>query len=634
MPRGRDAPALRRLMTELQMLLHEHPVNVAARPSRAAGDQCDLGSWGGEIARRERYALPAGFRRRSVSARVSIDCTTVAVTRRPRMHGAARAAGLAGRSQSSLADDVDVLEAAVARTAESRIAERHDREAGDVIDGWRRHGRARRDVQVLASAARAGGVGRMLSRTIRRREPAADGEALPAICIRCCDVCMRLAACELASDLDLGLARLIPVSQLGGIDAAVELLCEHFRRGSRIVVVGDFDADGATSTALVVRQLRAPRLRERRLPGAESLPVRLRPDAGDRALAAQGKPELIVTVDNGISSHAGVAEARALGIETLITDHHLAPPTLPAANAHRQSQRAGRCVSEQGARGCRRRVLSDGGADARDASARSACECRRRWRICSIWSRSARSRISCRSIATIACWCIRGCDAFVPAAASPAFVPCWKRRIACRPQCRGRRSRLSGRTALECGRPARRHVDRHSMLADRRSEHGAHAGGAADAVEPRSRELELQMQQEALMAIADMRAEDPELPLGLCLFDESWHQGVVGSRRFAREGSRASSGDRAGARRRSYVEGLGALGVGRAHSRRARRHRDSSSRLDRKVRRPCDGGGAHVAGRRARGIPRCVRRRSASLDDASMTRSASCTPTARCSGAS
>src|SRR6185436_1366663 len=60
--------------------------------------------------------------------------------------------------------------------------------------------------------------------------------------------------CE-SVDLDLGLARLIPVSQLGGVDAAVDLLCDHYRRNSRIVVVGDFDADGATSTALVVRQL-------------------------------------------------------------------------------------------------------------------------------------------------------------------------------------------------------------------------------------------------------------------------------------------------------------------------------------------------------------------------------------------
>ncbi|HWK52099.1 MAG TPA: hypothetical protein VNR40_19530, partial [Steroidobacter sp.] len=95
----------------------------------------------------------------------------------------------------------------------------------------------------------------MLNRTIRRREAgglaALPGDLHPLL--------KRLYAnrgVNEADDLDLGLARLIPVSRLGGVDAAVDLLCEHFRRGSRIVVVGDFDADGATSTALVVRQMR------------------------------------------------------------------------------------------------------------------------------------------------------------------------------------------------------------------------------------------------------------------------------------------------------------------------------------------------------------------------------------------
>ncbi len=88
------------------------------------------------------------------------------------------------------------------------------------------------------------------------------------------------------------------------------------------------------------------------------------------------------------------------------------------------------------------------------------------------------------------------------------------------------------------------------------------------------------MQQEALMAIADMRAEDPQLPLGLCLFDESWHQGVVGlvaSRVKERVNRPVIALARAG---RGYAEGLGALHLGRSHSRRARCGRDSPPRLD------------------------------------------------------
>src|SRR5687768_9486992 len=176
-------------------------------------------------------------------------------------------------------------------------------------------------------------MGRMLGRTIRRRDTGASlalpGDLHPLL--------RRLYANRGVSeptDLDLGLGRLIPVSQLGGINAAVDLLCEHYRRGSRIVVVGDFDADGATSTALVVRQL--TRLGFKHVtflvPNRFQYGYGLTPEIVQLA-AMEARPALIVTVDNGISSHAGVAAATALGIETLITDHHLAAASLPAANA-------------------------------------------------------------------------------------------------------------------------------------------------------------------------------------------------------------------------------------------------------------------------------------------------------------
>ena len=134
-------------------------------------------------------------------------------------------------------------------------------------------------------------------------------------------------------DLALGLERLLPVGSLDGVEQAADLLATHVARGARLLVIGDYDADGATASALVVRALR-------RFGHAEAgflVPDRFRfgygLTPGIVALAAERGPALIVTVDNGISSLEGVAAARERGIDVLITDHHLAGAELPAANA-------------------------------------------------------------------------------------------------------------------------------------------------------------------------------------------------------------------------------------------------------------------------------------------------------------
>ena len=132
-------------------------------------------------------------------------------------------------------------------------------------------------------------------------------------------------------DLQLQLSRLVPVSRFVTLDGGVDLLCRH--QDSKIVIVGDFDADGATSTALMTRCLRAFGFSgvDFVVPDRFELGYGLTPGAVD--LAAARDAALIVTVDNGISSIDGVAHARELGIEVLITDHHLPGETLPAATA-------------------------------------------------------------------------------------------------------------------------------------------------------------------------------------------------------------------------------------------------------------------------------------------------------------
>ena len=132
-----------------------------------------------------------------------------------------------------------------------------------------------------------------------------------------------------AGELDYGLSMLAPVSALDNIETAVDLLLEH--RDERIVIVGDFDVDGATSTALLIRCLREFGFAEidYLVPNRFEYGYGLSPEIVD--VAARSNPSLLVTVDNGISSVAGVQRANDLGVPVLVTDHHLPPPALPEA---------------------------------------------------------------------------------------------------------------------------------------------------------------------------------------------------------------------------------------------------------------------------------------------------------------
>ena len=132
-----------------------------------------------------------------------------------------------------------------------------------------------------------------------------------------------------AGELDYALSRLAPVSLLENVDAAVDLLIA--KRGTRITVVGDFDVDGATSAALMLRCLREFGFKDvdYLVPNRFEFGYGLTPEIV--RVAAESSPGLLVTVDNGISSLAGVEEANRLGIPVLVTDHHLPGSELPDA---------------------------------------------------------------------------------------------------------------------------------------------------------------------------------------------------------------------------------------------------------------------------------------------------------------
>ena len=199
--------------------------------------------------------------------------------------------------------------------------------------------------------------------------------------------------------LEPKLTQLADPAALGGIDRACELLLDAIANDRRVCIVGDFDADGATGTAVAVRALRmlGAKCVSYRVPNRFRHGYGLSPGLVDEL--ADETPDLLVTVDNGIACHAGVDAARARGMRVVVTDHHLPGATLPLADAivnpnvegdafpsksiagvgvmfclmlalrsrmraagggcDRESERRRRCICEQGAGRSRRRVLSD-----------------------------------------------------------------------------------------------------------------------------------------------------------------------------------------------------------------------------------------------------------------------------------
>jgi len=176
------------------------------------------------------------------------------------------------------------------------------------------------------------GEGRVTaSEAIRRREvPEALYAALPG---HLSPLLRRVYAARSVAPGEVGatLGALLPVGTLGGVGEAAAFLADVRERERPLLVIGDYDADGATATALMVGVLRAMGFARVSylVPNRFEFGYGLSPAIVD--LAAARGAEVLVTVDNGITSLDGVARASALGLEVLITDHHLPGPELPAA---------------------------------------------------------------------------------------------------------------------------------------------------------------------------------------------------------------------------------------------------------------------------------------------------------------
>ena len=331
-----------------------------------------------------------------------------------------------------------------------------------------------------------------------------------------------------AAELELGLDQLLPVSTLDGLDGAVGLLVHHFELQSRILVIGDFDTDGATSSALVLRSLRRLGFADvgYLVPNRFEFGYGLTPEIV--ALAAQSSPALIITVDNGISSHEGVTEAGRRGIEVLITDHHLPPGELPRATAIVNPNLANACFGSRSLAGvgvafyvmaALARALQTRGSFAGGFSVAELLDLVALGTVADLVPLDHNNRILvAQGMKRLrAGRCVAGITALLEqanrslervVAQDLAFA------VAPRLNAAGRLDDMS--LGVEC------------LLTDEIAEARQLAARLTELNEER-REIEQRMQSEALEAVGRLRLESQGETLpGLCLFDESWHQGVVG----------------------------------------------------------------------------------------------------------
>ena len=324
-----------------------------------------------------------------------------------------------------------------------------------------------------------------------------------------------------AEDLDLSLDRLLPVRSLDCVERAAELLAAH--RLGRVLIVGDFDADGATGSALLVRALRALKFAhvDFLVPNRFQFGYGLTP--GIVALAAQRSPSLIVTVDNGISSIEGVEAARAFGIPVLVTDHHLPGAVLPSAavivNPNLEDSTFGS------------RALAGVGVAFYVVAALAHTLGEKQWKASDLLDLVALGTVAdlvpldrnnrvlvAQGLRRIrAGRCVPGIRALVESAgrrleqlsaADLGYL------IAPRLNAAGRLTDMS--IGIAC------------LLAEE-PERAAALAAQLTRLNDERREIEQRMQSEAIELAAAVRFDESgSESLGVCLFDEGWHQGVVG----------------------------------------------------------------------------------------------------------
>ncbi len=335
------------------------------------------------------------------------------------------------------------------------------------------------------------------------------------------------------AQLDYSLSKLHPVTALKGIDRAAQLLAQAVVEQQHIMIVADFDADGATSCTVAMRALRAM--------GAEKVsylvPNRfeygygLTPEIVE--LASQQQPDLIVTVDNGISSIDGVNTAKNLGIKVLVTDHHLPSEMLPDADAivnpnqpdddFPSKNLAGVGVIFYVMLALRASLRESGWFEQQEIAIPNLAtllDIVALGTVADVVSLDHNNRILVsQGLARIRSGaCCAGINALLSVGkCNPANIVASDLGFVVGPRLNaaGRLEDMS--LGIEC------------LLADD-TDVAALLAQRLDELNRERREIEGEMQAQALDCLANIKLDinDESAPVGLCLFDESWHQGVVG----------------------------------------------------------------------------------------------------------
>lgn len=338
----------------------------------------------------------------------------------------------------------------------------------------------------------------------------------------------RLATAE---ELDLALSRLIPPGTMLGMSAAVELLLEALQQQLRVLIVSDFDADGATSCALAMSALKQLGYRhvDYIVPNRFEYGYGLTPEIVE--LAATKSPDLIITVDNGISSVDGVRAAQAIGSKVLITDHHIAPDELPSAEAIVNPNQAGCSFSSKAIAGVgvvfyvmlalRGRLREMNWFQDENQAEPNMAELLDLVALGTIADvvpldhnnrilvaeglrriRGGRARPGIKALLQVA-----KKNAVNLSASDLAFG------VGPRLNAAGRLDDMT--TGIEC------------LLTD--SDSVAHRLALQlDSMNQDRRQIESEMRDQAFASLANLELDVADIPAGLCLFDERWHQGVVG----------------------------------------------------------------------------------------------------------
>lgn len=368
-----------------------------------------------------------------------------------------------------------------------------------------------------------------MPKTIVTRHPQAAENRLPPDLH---PVLRRIYACRGVEDgqaLNLGLDALLPVELMTGADEAAQIIAGHMEKDGRILVIGDFDCDGATSTALSVLALRAMGARQvdYLVPNRFEYGYGLTPEIV--ALAARSKPDLIITVDNGVSSVEGVAAANALGMEVIVTDHHLPGEQLPAAAALVNPNLPDSRFPAKSTAGvgvifyvllALRSLLREKAwfENRREPNMAEYLDLLALGTVADVVPLEHNNRILVsQGLARIrAGRCRPGISALL--------------EVAGRSQHRVQASDLGfavGPRLNAAGRLDDMSIGIECLLADDSLE-ARQLAVQLDTLNRNRRAIEDDMRQQAEEMLTRVPVKEGDLPLGLCLYDESWHQGVIG----------------------------------------------------------------------------------------------------------